>query len=162
MSTSASSDSWDTARVEFPTLPKPGHLSLQEALESQSRLSGLLIADANGLLINGKRRRPQHAALASPVTHASLLAAKGDLTGNDAETGRRTAGHFAQVVKAALTLSDSGAERVAVTIHSAPAAPATSPKAGASAASATAAPPAVRQVLLTKTVDFFVAVSTKQ
>lgn len=57
MSTSASSaDSWDTARVQFPTLPKPSHISLQEALESQPRLSGLLIADSNGLLINGKRR----------------------------------------------------------------------------------------------------------
>lgn len=65
-------------------------------------------------------------------------------------------------MKAALTLSDSGAERVAVTIHSAPAALATSPKAGAAATSAAAAPPAARQVLLTKTVDFFVAASTRQ
>lgn len=66
------------------------------------------------------------------------------------------------MVKAALTLSDSGAERVSVTIHSAPAAPATSPKAGAAAASAAAAPPAARQVLLTRSVDFFVAASSRQ
>jgi hypothetical protein len=126
---SSSSASTSTAVTHASSVPP--YISLQEVIEPQEGVTGLIITDHNGLLITSK----------------------GDLCEDTSAASRRAAGHFVQAVKTASTLSDSGAEHVTVTIDCAPAESTTEPTTGKRKA---------RQIVLTKTSDFYLAVSSAE
>lgn len=214
-SSSSASNSTSTAVNHASAVPP--YISLQEVIEPQEGVTGLIITDHNGLLITckyksiyffleEKQRRicsffflfffsgscllncfcnlslflghdwfffwegyifAFHHCFFDIYIYTHLLTllviviiipysfytAKGDLCEDTSAASRRAAGHFVQAVKTASTLSESGAEHVTVTIDCAPAESTTDPTTGKLKA---------RQIVLTKTSDFYLAVSSAE